>query len=46
MREKRLTDAVRCSLENFGECDYHDKESGEGHVRVIPLYALSLLRQY
>lgn len=46
MREKRLTDAVRCSLENFGEFDYHDKESGEGHVRVIPLYALSLLRQY
>lgn len=47
MREKHLTDAVRCSLENFGEFDYQDKESGEvRHVRVIPLYALSLLRQY
>ncbi|MGM9747705.1 MAG: ATP-binding protein, partial [Candidatus Cryptobacteroides sp.] len=43
MREKHLTDAVRCSLENFGSFDYIDKEDSDAvrHVRICPLYALS-----
>lgn len=43
MREKHLFEAVRCSLENFGEFEYVDNvASGEvRHVRVCPLYALS-----
>lgn len=43
MREKKLKQAVRCSLENFGKFDYIDAEA-EGavrHVDVYPLYALS-----
>ena len=43
MREKKLKQAVRCSLENFGKFDYVDAEA-EGavrHVEVYPLYALS-----
>lgn len=43
MREKKLDQAVRCSLENFGKFDYIDAEA-EGavrHVEVYPLYALS-----
>ena len=43
MREKKLEQAVRCSLENFGKFDYVDAEA-EGavrHVEVYPLYALS-----
>ncbi len=43
MREKKLDQAVRCSLENFGKFDYIDSEA-EGavrHVEVYPLYALS-----
>lgn len=45
MREKHLTDAVRSSLENFGEIEYTDKEDGMTvrHVRILPLYALSRL---
>ena len=43
MREKHLTEAVRCSLENFGEFGYTDKEDAEAvrHVNVFPLYAVS-----
>lgn len=43
MREKQLTEAVRCSLENFGEITYTDTEDGmtERHVHIFPLYALS-----
>ena len=43
MREKKLEQAIRCSLENFGKFDYIDAEA-EGavrHVVVYPLYALS-----
>ena len=43
MREKKLTNAIRCSLENFGAVDYHDPE-GRGavrHVQICPLYAIS-----
>lgn len=47
MREKKLSEAFRCSLENFGEFDYIDKEDHDAirHVTVLPLYALSLLRR-
>ena len=46
MREKHLTQAVRCSLENFGEFEHTDKDDGETvrHVRILPLYAMSLLQ--
>ena len=45
MREKHLTQAVRCSLENFGSFDYIDKEDDNAvrHVRIYPLYAISRL---
>ena len=45
MREKHLTNAVRCSLENFGTFDYIDKEDADTmrHVQICPLYALSQL---
>lgn len=45
MREKKLTSAVRCSLENFGTFDYEDKEEGGAirHVQICPLYAISQL---
>ena len=45
MREKHLTQAVRCSLENFGSFDYIDKEDDNAvrHVRICPLYAISSL---
>lgn len=46
MCEKHLTEAVRCSLENFGEFDYTDKEDGYAtrHVLVCPLYAMSRMK--
>ena len=48
MREKHLTQAIRCSLENFGEFDYVDKEDPNDknairHVSIFPIYALSML---
>lgn len=47
MREKHLTEAFRCSLENFGEFEYIDKEDSNAirHVTILPLYALSQLRK-
>lgn len=43
MREKNLTHAIRCSLENFGSFDYTDVKSGDciRHVTICPLYAIS-----
>lgn len=43
MRNKKLDFALRCSLENFGQFDYTDKESENAvrHVDVYPLYAIS-----
>ena len=48
MREKRLHDAVRLSLENFGEFDYTDPAPNTQHptpntrhVTILPLYAIS-----
>jgi len=45
MREKKIFSAIRCSLENFGEFDYIDKEASDAvrHVRVCPLYAMSMI---
>lgn len=44
MKTKKLHEAVRCSLENFGEFDYCDEEKKETrHVRICPLFALSQL---
>ncbi len=43
MREKHLSNAIRCSLENFGAFDYVDKlDNGSiRHVQICPLYAIS-----
>lgn len=43
MREKNLTNAIRCSLENFGTFDYEDQEAGGTlrHVLICPLFAIS-----
>ena len=43
MREKKLVNAIRCSLENFGTFDYSDLESNGAvrHVQICPLYAIS-----
>ena len=47
MREKRLTEAIRCSFENFGEFTYTDPQAdnAERHITIIPLYALDNLRE-
>lgn len=47
MREKKLTQAIRCSLENFGSFDYIDGKSGNAirHVTICPLYAISQLQR-
>ena len=43
MREKKLQNALRCSLENFGAFDYEDNETGGEvqHIQICPLYAIS-----
>lgn len=47
MREKRLTETIRCSFENFGEFTYTDPQAdnAERHITIIPLYALDNLRE-
>ena len=47
MREKCLTEAIRCSFENFGEFTYTDPQAdnAERHITIIPLYALENLRE-
>ena len=44
MHEKKLTEAIRCSLENFGQFDYIDEKDDNAvrHVTVYPLYAISM----
>ena len=46
MRKRKLHEAVRTSLEPFGEFNYIDPEAENAvrHVEVVPLYALSNLR--
>lgn len=43
MREKSLFKAIRCSLENFGELEYIDKEADNSvrQVTICPLYSIS-----
>ena len=43
MREKQLSRAVRCSLENFGEFTYIDVADNDAprNVTICPLYAVS-----
>lgn len=46
MREKKLTTAIRCSLENFGEFSYTDPETGDvRNVGICPLFAVSQLER-
>lgn len=43
MRQKHLTDAIRCSLENFAQLDHCDnKDNGAmRHIQILPLFAIS-----
>lgn len=47
MRQKHLTNAVRCSLENFATLEYHDKVAMDQNdevvrrIQIIPLFAVS-----
>ena len=45
MRQKHLTDGVRCSLENFALLENYDKqdENVVRRIRIVPLYAVSNL---
>lgn len=45
MREKKLDNGVRCSLENFGTLSYKDEEADNTirSVKICPLYAISML---
>ena len=45
MREKGLTSAVRCSLENFSRFEYVDRDASDAirKVAIYPLYAISNL---
>ena len=44
MREKHLTEALRCSLENFGHFEYVDHADNDvvRHVTILPLFTLCL----
>ena len=48
MRERKLSQAIRCSLENFGEFDYIDNRADGAvrHVRIFPLYAIRVFLKY
>ena len=43
MNHKHLTEAVRCSLENFSELEYVDKKDNDlvRRVQIIPIFAIS-----
>ena len=47
MGKRKLHNAIRTSLENFGQFDYYDPkdDNEQRHVDVIPLYALSNLSE-
>lgn len=44
--DKKLSQAVRCSLENFGQFDYVDPKADNTvrHVTIVPLYAISQMK--
>lgn len=43
MRQKHLTDAIRCSLENFALLENRDRQDSDvlRRIQIIPLYAVS-----
>lgn len=45
MRQKHLTNAIRCSLENFALLESNDKQQADAvrRIQIIPLYAVSNL---
>ncbi len=45
MRQKHLTDGIRCSLENFALLENSDKQDDSTirQIRIVPLYAVSNL---
>lgn len=45
MRQKHLTDAIRCSLENFSMLENHDRSDANAlrRIAITPLYAISTL---
>lgn len=45
MRDKKLHNAIRCSMENFGKFDYTDKEDNLEirHVKICPMYAIAMM---
>lgn len=46
-REKKLRNAVRCSMENFGNFEYEDKQDNNNvrHVSICPLFAISQMKR-
>ncbi|MCM1067085.1 MAG: ATP-binding protein [Muribaculaceae bacterium] len=46
MREKKLSEGIRCSLENFGAIEYFDTENNNTRrvADIIPIYAISMLK--
>ena len=48
MRERSLSQAIRCSLENFGQFDYTDDKAAGAirHVQIFPLYAIRAVDRY
>ena len=48
MRKRHLSNAIRTSLENFSHFDHVDEEEKGSvrHIEVIPLYALSSIKNY
>jgi hypothetical protein len=46
MREKHLSQAVRCSFENFGAFNFTDSEDNDAmrHVTICPIYAIARMR--
>lgn len=47
MRERKLSQAIRCSLENFGQFDYTDDKADGAirHISIYPLYAINPVTQ-
>jgi hypothetical protein len=45
MGKRKLHEAIRTSLENFGQFDHYDPKNNfeQRHVDIVPLYALSNL---
>lgn len=48
MREKKLIQGFRCSLENFGKIQYKDYEDNETirNVSIVPLYSISQINNF